>query len=140
MFQLNKTQINQETILINTAFKTILNIDRLTPTKEIYSKFKILSPKQIIWKNTMKYIHKANLGLINDTVLTKQILPTEISGYNLRGPTDFFVRTEKKEYFNKQWFVKGIKYYQDLPYEFFNLNMKTFNVRISELALSLELR
>ena len=140
LFQLNKTQINNLTILIKKAIKTILNIDILFPSIELFKKFDLLSPSQLIWRNTMMYIHKANLGLINDTVLAQQVVPSNIHNYNFRNATEYFVKTFKNEHCNSQWFTKGLIQYKNLPEEIINCNISRFKKEINSLALKIDIR
>ena len=140
LYQINKTQIKKLTTTINRAFKTVLGEDRLIPTKELLRKYNVLSAKQLIWKNTLIYIHKGNLGLIPENILERQIVPSPPSSYNLRTSNTFIIATSNNYHFNSQWFVNALQIYKNLPMEIISSNLKNFKNYITDRAWELEVK
>ena len=103
-------------------------------------KYNVLSTKQLIWKNTLIYIHKGNLGLIPENILERQIVPSPPSSYNLRTSNTFIIATSNNYHFNSQWFVNALQIYKNLPIEIISSNLKNFKNYITDRAWELEVK
>lgn len=134
LFNTTQEKLQQLQTIHNRALRIILHCNRYTPIRLMLSTLNLMNVKQRILFNVMDFMYRIKFKIVPQYLYTEFTFVNCVNPYNIRNNSDFRPQTCKLSITLNSIFVKGMKYFNDLPcdiknctdYKKFKSNCKHF--------------
>jgi Reverse transcriptase (RNA-dependent DNA polymerase) len=118
LFMMNDSQISEVQKIQNRFMRLILKMPFRTHIKDMIDMLQWMTVKQRIHFNTLKFIHRMEIGELPEYLTSKLVKKKDVQRYDLRRKNDFQLPNFTKDCTQDSLFYKGIQLYNQFKEKF----------------------